>query len=153
MNETYICKIDDPAQLVPHSADNVRWVDTVRDLEMLKAYCAWFDVGDIREDYFGFDITRQFGTEQRKWRVCSYIENGEILSLARVKFVSETEWEISAGSTRPHYRNKGYMTAVAYFLAEYTLRNHKRATCCTNISNLAAQRVMHQIGMVLDHIE
>ncbi|MDR0861387.1 MAG: GNAT family N-acetyltransferase [Oscillospiraceae bacterium] len=153
MNETYICKLDSIEQLIPHETDKVRWIDTISDLDMLRAYCEWFDVVDLKEDYFGFDITKQFGTEQRKWRVCAYIDGSEILSLARVKFVSEQEWEISAGSTHPHYRGRGYMTAVASFLAKYILENHKRAICCTNIGNVAAQKVMHQIGMVFERIE
>ena len=149
---TFKCKLDNANQMVSFTSDKVRWLDVVKDYDMIKEYFKVFNV-DIEERepnsmYFGINVNDYSETKLAKGKLCAFIDNGNILSFAGVKYTSSNIWEICAGSTHPQYLSKGYCKAVTSFIAKYILENNKRAFCETNIDNKAAQKVLQEIGMI-----
>lgn len=148
---TFKCKLDNITQLRSFHSDKVRWLDVVKDYEMIKEYFKLFNVNiESREKnsmYFGIYVNDYSGIEPTKGKLCAFVDKDEILSFGGVEFTSADIWEIRAGSTNPQYLNKGYSKVVCSFIAKYILDNKKIAICETNIDNKAAQKVLQEIGM------
>jgi len=151
---TFNCKLNNIEHLKDFNSNNlnkVRWLDVVKDYDMIKEYFKLFNV-DIESKeknsmYFGIYINDYSGAAPAKGKSCALIYEDKILSFAVVKFKSTDSWEICAGSTHPQHFNKGYSKAVCSFIAKYILDNKKTAICETNINNKAAQKVLQAIGM------
>jgi ribosomal protein S18 acetylase RimI-like enzyme len=157
MEKSYYCKMDSIKQLNFYCSDKVRWLDIVKDYDMIKEYFKVFNVDiEAREPnrmYFGINIDNYSETEPNIGKLCAFIYENKILafgvlSYEKVDYISADAWEICAGSTHPEYFNRGYAKAVCSFIAKYILENNKQAVCETNINNIAAQKVLQGIGMV-----
>ena len=152
MNSSYYCKLTDINQLCFFYSSNVRWLNVDIDYNLIKEYFSNFNVYNITDTYFGISLAnarKDYSIDEfHKGRLCGYIMDNKILSLAGVEFVSSDTWEICAVSSHPDYRNKGYSKSVCSFVAKYILENNKQAICETNISNYVMQKITQQIGMV-----
>lgn len=151
MDHSYYAKISDINELHCFYSNNVRWLKPEMDYELIKEYFSCFDIHNDTDVYFGInlkDIKTSYSTDVSNiGRLCGFIENGKILSLAGVEFCAQTEWEICAVSTRSDYVGNGFSKAVCSFIAKYILEHNRTAICETNSSNFAMQAVMKQIGM------
>lgn len=151
MNSSYYCRLTNIKQLRFFYSSNVRWINTDVEYDFIKEYFGHFNVHNDTDTYFGINlanIKKEYSiNEFHKGRLCGYIADNKILSLAGVEFGSSDEWEICAVSSRPDYKNKGYSKAVCSFIAKYILENNKHAICETNITNFSMQKVTKQIGM------
>lgn len=157
MDKSYFCKIDNIQDLKYYYSDKVRWLDIVKDYNMIKEYFKLFDA-DIESRnpnkmYFRININDYSEIEPHKGKLCGLIDENKILafgavSYEEVDYVLTDAWEIRAGSTHPQYLSRGYAKAVCSFIAKYILENNKQAVSETNINNIAAQKVLQGIGMV-----
>ncbi len=133
----YSAKLDRSNDLIRHPSDDVRWLDVKRDFALIQNHYKLFGVDNIKESDF----------DEKEWRLCAVIKNGEIISFAGVIYMTDHNWEIGAVSTHPHHRKKGYAKIVCSFAAKYILDQGKRATCNTSAENHAMIKVMLDIGM------
>ncbi|MBT5873638.1 MAG: hypothetical protein HOH43_09480 [Candidatus Latescibacteria bacterium] len=151
MNSSYYGCITDIRQLHRFHSDNVRWLDPSVDYDLIEEYLSYFNVHSATDTYFGISLKRIQDDysidEDRNGRLCGFVADGRILSLAGVEVYSPTEWKLCAVSSHPAHRNKGHSKATCSFVAQYILEANKRAICETNITNLAMQSVLRQIGM------
>ena len=147
--EYYGCKLDRLSQLILHSSEHVRWLSLPEDFPMLRAYYLLRsnEAGHANAIAFAENMSPADFPEDQ-WKLCAWVEEDEIRSMAGVIFMTKRNWEIGAVHTHPQYRGKGCAKAVCAFAAEYILRHGKRATCSTALDNVAMRRVMQNIGMV-----
>jgi|GEM_PF-515310 len=149
--ESYIGRLDTWTQFIDHDSTSVRWLCPDADFGLIQSYFWHFNVFTDDDTYFGISLRHlrdeYSGTGPCKGRLCGYILDGTIVSLAGVEYALPECWEISAVSTLPTQTGKGYSTAVCAFLARNILGNGKQAFCETNRCNFAMQRVLQKIGI------
>lgn len=119
-------------------SSNVYFIDWEKDFVIInKYYQENFEIYDLKKnDPDDFDVVN----------TVAYIHNNEILSLAVIYNINETELEIGAVSTPLRHRKNGYSTAVVSKAAEYILSQNKTASITTNEDNIAMQRVAKKVG-------
>jgi len=135
--QMFSCELTCQSQLIDFPVEHVRWLDLREDWVLIATHYQRLGMAIVPADF-----------PEDQWRLCAWVEGGEIRSMAGVIFMTTKNWEIGAVSTHPLYFSRGYAKAVCAFAACYILTNGKRATCNTAADNLAMQRVMRAIGMV-----
>ena len=151
MNSSYYAKITDINELRCFCSERVRFLDPEEDLELIKAYFELFGICNETDTYFGInlkDVKKEYAVDGSGiGRLCAWVENRRIPSLAGVEFCSKEAWEIRAVSTHPDYAGRGFSKAVCSFAAKYVLLCGRAAICETHLSNHAMQAVINRIGM------
>ena len=151
MNNSYHAKIADIKELYYFHSDHVRWLNPKNDFDLIKEYFGCYDIHNDTDTYFGIslkDIEKEYTIDEiSSGRLCAYVENNRILSLAGVAFCAGQEWEICAVSTLLGFTGNGFSKAVCSFIAKWILEHHHTAICETNSANFAMQAVLSQIGM------
>ena len=150
MSRSYCGTITGDGRLRCFHSDNVRWLDPRADYDPIEEYFSHFNVHSATDTYFGISLSRiqndYSSDEDSRGRLCGYVADGKILSLAGVRFNSPSEWDLCAVSSHPAHRNKGHAKATCSFVAQFILEADRRAVCETNITNSAMQSVLEQIG-------
>jgi len=135
--EFFSCELTCQSQLIDFPSEHVRWLDLQEDWPAIAAHYQRLGVTITQADF-----------PVNQWKLCAWVEDGEICSMAGVMFMTIQNWEIGAVSTHSLYFGRGYAKAVCAFAARYILVHGKRVTCNTAADNLPMRRVMQAIGMM-----
>lgn len=119
-------------------SSNVYFIDWEKDFVIINKY--------YQENFEIYDLKKNDPDDFEVVNTVAYIHNNEILSLAVIYNINETELEIGAVSTPLRHRKNGYSTAVVSKAAEYILSQNKTASITTNEDNIAMQRVAKKVG-------
>jgi RimJ/RimL family protein N-acetyltransferase len=131
-------KLSKKEKLDVHTNSNVYFIDWKKDFGIINTYF---------QDNFGiYDLKKNDPDDFAVVKTVAYIHNNQILSLAVIYNIKETELEIGAVSTAPRHRKNGYSTAVVSKAAEYILSQNKTVSITTNEDNTAMQRVAKKVG-------
>lgn len=95
-----------------------------------------------------FPLSRQQWERSRHegYSYCVVVENGEIVSWAGEKRLSDEVGEVVEVETVPPWRRKGYGKAVTSFATSHILEVCRLAMCKTRDDNLAMIRTAESIG-------
>jgi len=89
---SFFCKIDSIDKLKLHPSNNVRWIEMPNDFEILREYFEVFDIDIFSKDqysmYFGINVNENLEIQPDDAKLCAYIEDEKILSLA-ARFISD----------------------------------------------------------------
>lgn len=143
-----IYQINDIDKLKKYHITNkeIRWMDLNRDLykiylflkdrkpdiifnekEMYRMYMKWFEEGCI---------------------YCAIFDNERIIAMAAVEKYSSIKWETADVRVIQSERKKGYAKQICYFVTKFILESGIIATCRTEETNVAMQKVISDLGFI-----
>jgi predicted GNAT family acetyltransferase len=123
-------------------ADGVSEFDAYENFEQLNEFYGSFDKKFMcaKEAYFQSAPPRDVWTD---YVIC---DGGQIIARAAIWKYSPTAWEVAAVSTLPEHRGKGYGEMLVGHCTAIILSNGIAATCTTEDTNAAMQRVLEKVG-------